>query len=418
MTQIANFDKTAHDVRSTIMENKGESLSSYETKPKKEGLLTFAKVQEALLSNMKSAVRQMDALRTGGGVNGALPVDITLEDFARHKFGFGSLNSFYQSLGIDPTSKTIHQLQTMPDFNEGYRWLIPEIVREATRLGLRRNPIYPELIAGEEAVSQMSVTMPQINMSAAAMGRVNEAETIPVGSLSFNEKTVRIHKIGTGLKVTDEVSKYVSLAVLSIYLQDAGVKLGLGLDAMAIDVLVNGDDGHSNSAPVIGVSDTTKGIQYVDILRAWIRMGRIGRLPQGMLSEEEAALHILEMAEFKGANYNNTKQNINLRTPIPANQSYLIHGNMPSPTGNDPKKGKLGLYDNTAALLKLNASGLMVESERIAEKQISGTYVTITTGFTKVFRDAFIIIDGNLDFSTNGWPAGMNVNAAENVIIS
>lgn len=417
MSQIGNFDKQATEVRKTIVENKGEALNVADKDPKKEGLLTYGKVREAIMGNMKAAVREMDALRSGGGDGGSLPIDLNFESFVKQKFGFGSLPAFYASLGIDPMAKTISQLTTMPDFEGGFRWLIPEIIREATRLGLRRNPIYPELIAGEESVSQMSVTMPQINMSAAAMSTVNEAETIPVGSLSFGEKTVKIKKVGTGLKISDEVLKYVPLNVLSIFLQDAGVKLGLGLDTMAIDVLVNGDEGGNNAASVIGVADPNAGITYKDILRVWIRMGRLGRLPQGMISDEDAAMVILETAEFKGANYNNTKARIDLKTPIPATQNYLIHGNMPG-NGGTPKDEKLGFYDRTAALLKLNASGLMVESERIAEKQVSGTYVTITTGFTKLFDDAFIILDGGKAFSTYGWPESMNINAAENVIIS
>lgn len=402
----------AKAVKKTVLKYEGKAPST--DVKESAGLLSREKIRECVLLDMKSSVREMDALRVAGP--DGPPVDLSFAEFTKQKFGFSTLESFYDVLGFDPNRKTVEQLRTMPEFEEGFRWLIPEIIREAVRLGLRRAPVYTELIAATEAVSQTSIIMPHVNMSNARMEILNEAETIPVGNLSFGQKTVKIHKMGTGLKITDEVLRYVSLNVLSIYLQDAGVKLGLGMDVMALDVLINGDEGQGNAAPVIGVATAANGITYRDILRAWIRMGRLGRTPQGMISDEDAALNILEMAEFKGANYNDKKQNINLRTPIPANQAYLIHGNMPG-NGGTPTNEKLGLYDSTRALLKLDATGIIVESERIAEKQINGTYITQTTGFAKMFRDAFVILDGSQAFASAGWPAFMDVDSFENVVI-
>lgn len=404
MTRIAeSFDKRAALVKATLSANKGEIVLGEPSK----GLLSAESIKQNILLDMKEAVTQADAVRNGG--RNSRPMEYSIEDIAKHKFGFGSLDGFYRALDINPSIATVDSLASMSDFNEGYRWIIPEVVREAVSLGLRRNPVYPDLIAAEESVDQKKVTMPHVNMSDATPERLEETETIPVGSLSFGEKDIKLHKIGTGLTISDEVQKYVSLNILSIYLQDAGVKLGLGLDTMAIDVLLNGDGGSSNyAAPVIGVDNVTNGITYKDLLRAWIRMGRIGRLPSGMLSDEDAALNILQLPEFKGANYNNRLLNVNVKTPIPQSQDYLIHGAMPSGP-------RLGLVDNTSALMKLNASALMVESERIVRRQMNGTYMTLTTGFAKLFRDSFLVIDGTLDYATNGFPAFMDVSAAENI---
>lgn len=375
-----------------------------------EGLLSMAAVQENILTDMADAVKQMDAFRKGSQDRRA--IDMSLEQFIKAKFGFGNVDSFYGVLGIDPSYHTMENLASMATFPEGYRWLLPEVIREAVRLGLRRNPIYPDLIAGEETVSQKKVTMPSVNMSDATPEIVNEAETIPVGTVSFDEKDVKLRKIGTGLFVSDEVQKYVPLNIMSLYLQDAGVKLGLGMDTMAIDVLLNGDDNTgASSAPVIGVTNTTPGITYQDILRIWLRMSRLGRNATGMISAEDAALKILNLEEFKLRQQGTTLKNLNLKTPIPQNADYFLHGAMPS-------GDKLGFIDNTSALLKLNATGLLVESERIASRQISGTYVTITTGFAKLFRDAFVLLDGTQTIGAAPFPTWMNVSAAENVIIS
>lgn len=406
---VSKFDKSASEIKASMVLSNGELVNTPSEEKKALGLLSAGQIRENILVDMKEAVLQMDAIRMGGSRERA--VDLSLEQFVKAKFGFGSTDAFYMALGVNPSMHAIHSLTTMPDFNEGFRWLIPEVIREAVRLGLRRNPMYPSLIAGEETVTQTSVIMPQINMSAATPKKVGEAETIPTGSVSFNQKTVKLHKIGTGLKMSDEVVKYVSLNILSLYLQDAGVQMGLGMDAMAIDVLINGDnEAGDNSAPIIGVENTANGITYFDMLRAWIRMGRLGRMPSGMLSNELAALKIMQLAEFKGSNYNNKKQDINLQTPIPQSQDFWVHGSMPA-------DGSLAFIDKTASLIKLNSTGLLVESERIASNQTNGTYVTMTTGFAKLFNDAFLLIDPTQLFSSQGFPAEMDVDKAENVII-
>lgn len=67
------------------------------------------------------------------------------------------------------------------------------------------------------------------------------------------------------------------------------------------------------------------------------------------------------------------------------------------------------LIDTSAALIKLNASALKVESERIAERRIDGTFVSITTGFSSMFRDARLILDKSLAYSAQGFPSYMDL---------
>lgn len=402
MSTVVEFDKRAAAVKKTVLANEGKAPSKHAAVA--DGVLGLDIVRANLLTDMKSAVRQVDALRAGSKDRKA--VDISWADFAKEKWGFGGLDSFYAAVGVNPSHATIESLMTMPEMPEGYRWLVPEVIREAVRLGLRKAPIYPNLIAAEETVSQPQVIMPSVNMSDAMPKKIGEAETIPVGNVSFNQKTVTLQKVGTGIKMTDEVMQYVSLNLLSIYLQDVGVKLGIGLDTLAVDVLINGDQaGGTEAAPVVGVN-VVNTLAYIDILRTWIRMGRLGRMPAGILSNEEMALTVLSLPEFKALAGKATLQNIQVQTPVPATQNYWIHGAMPA---ND----KIMLIDPTAAMVKLNSTALRVESERIVERQINGTFVTLTTGFAGLFRDARVIIDKSVAYGANPFPDYMDVGAFE-----
>lgn len=402
---ISNFDKNASEVKKAVLANSGMLPTG-----KTEGMLSAEQIRANILQDMRSFVKQAEALRAGSKDRKC--IDISLGKMANLKYGFsydektGAPEQFLAALGIDPAMHTVESLMTMPEFEEGYRWLVPEVIREAVRLGMRKSPIYPNLIAAEESVSQPKVTMPAINMSDSMPTEIGEAETIPVGSISFNQKDVKLIKVGTGIKVTDEVLMYVSLNLLSLYMQDVGVKLNTALDAMAIDTLINGDQpGGTDAIATVGVKAANT-LTYRDILTPWVRMSLLGRLPQNILANEEAALDILDLSEFKGFSGSNKMANINLQTPVPRDQSLYIHGAMPS--------GKKFMFvDKTSALLKLNAAGLKTESERIVNKQISGTYVTLTTGFATMFRDARLLLDYSQEIGTKNFPAWMTPSDVE-----
>lgn len=412
------FDQRASFVFDKVTAGYNDPKSAAYVKDATQRNVTSAQLREAVLTDLKDAVKSLDAVRTGTQTQRS--VDLSFGDYCRDRWGYapnsiGSPESFYAAIGINPSQASIQSLMAMPDFNENFRWLIPEVIREAIRLGLRKNPLYPNLIAAEETVAQAQVTMPYIKMSDAMPTLIGEAETIPTGTVSFGQKIVKLHKVGVGMKITDEVQQYVALNVLSMYMQDIGVKLNLAKDVMAIDVLINGEPGNSNAAPVIGVKTVYNalvsgtGVAYKDLLRTWIRMGMLGRMPQSMLSNENMALEILTLPEFTNRLLllaGIETKNLNLRTPIPSTNNYDVHGAMPS-------DDQVMIIDNTSSLIKLNSQAISVESDRIVERGVNGTYVRETTGFAKMFVDAAVIIDQSLDYATHQFPAYMNVAAIQ-----
>lgn len=366
--------------------------------------------KSTIKTKVKGMVENCDSLRK----NTDNPIDINFESYLKKKEGM-SLSALFEDLGIDPSMDTIENIFTLPDAS--VRWLIPEIFREALRLGMRKNPIWQNVVAAEQSVKQLSLTLPYLNMSDAAPKYVGEAETIPLGNISFGQKSLKLRKIGRGIKIPYEVRQYVSLNVVSIFLQDFGVKLNHAIDALMISVLINGEqaDG-SESAPVIGI--TTPGtLTYADLLRIWIRMSRIGRIPTIMIGGETAALNTLNLTEFKTNQFGGTQPAgvpansiIKLKSPIPASSDYYIHGSMPT--------NQQLIIDPSASIIKYNAQPLLVESEKIVSNQTEATYATLTTGFGIVFRDARVLLDTSLDFdTTNGFPSYMDVDALENVTI-
>ncbi len=353
-------------------------------------------------TDIETMVRTMDAMRSDKDN----PVDISLSDFVSKKYGI-TMESFYQELGLDPSIDTIQNLNTLPDVS--IRFLMPEIIRDAMRLGLRRNAIWPNLVAVEQSVPNPTVNQPWINMSDATPKLLGEAETISVGTISYGSKSLKLSKMGKGIKISYEVKQYVALNLVALFLQDMGIKLAQGMDTLAITTLINGEqaDG-SESAPVLGVA-TVGATSYRDLLKVWIRMSRIGRKADTILGGEDAALETLDLDEFKKRESGTTAAKLDLKTPLPTSTNYFVHGAVPT--------DQQIIVDSNSALIKYNAQPLMVESEKIVSNQTEATYATLTTGFGIIYRDSRIILDQSLDVATNGFPSYMEVDDLENVVI-
>lgn len=360
----------------------------------------MAKHESKYLVSLEEAVRHCEAIRR----DTRCPQEISLAEYVQDRWQL-SMEAFYEDLGVNPTVDTIQNLINLPGNN--YKWLIPEIFRDALRLGLKKQPIYPSIIAAEQSVSQTAVTMPAINMSEATPKKVGIAETITTGDVSFDSKSVKIYKYGRGIKVPYEVLQYVAINLVSIYLQDFGVKMGMGIDTMMINTLINGDqkDG-SDSIATVGVA-TANSLAFKDFLKVWVRMGRLGKNPSAMLAGEDMAIELLDLFTNARTPLGSPRANVDIKTPIPSNASVYVHGAIPTKTAIAVEPG--------SALVKLNAQPLLLETEKIVSNQTEAWYASFTTGFATIYRDSRLALDYSKDFATNGFPTWMDPSAQEQV---
>lgn len=356
----------------------------------------------ALLAELQEIVAECNALRT----DPIYAQDITLGEYMQERQQL-SMEGLYQELSIDTSVDTIQNIINFPDPN--MRWLLPEIYRDAIRLGLRKNPIYPDLIAGEQSVSQTSVIFPAINMSEAKPKYVGVGETITTGDVSFDQKSVKIHKLGRGIKIPYEVMQYVALNVVSIFMEDYGVKMAMGLDTLCITTLINGDQsGGIDSCPVIGIG-TANTLVFRDLLRPWVRLARLGKNPTVMVGGETVSMDILDLlVTTRYFGDQRATADLKLKSPMPTSANIYVHGTMPDK--------QVMMIDKSNCIVKLNAQPLLVETEKIIANQTIQAFATLTTGFGTVLKDSRLILDETLAFAGNGFPTYMDPTSSENVV--
>jgi hypothetical protein len=393
----------------------------------------------------KEIVMELQQLRTPG--KDKIAEDITLRQFIPKKFKKESgeplsLGHMFAELGINEHQTTVKELMD----DEDNRYLMAEIVREGVRRGMglaQREQIaemkkraiasfgpvtseaaggqrfvspevfldpvnrgavqgtfYPDLIIREIPVPQPQAIVPKIDMSDAALADSNEAATIEEGSITYSTKTVTIKKKAKAIKITDEAVRFSSLSLLQIFLEDFGRLFGNTLNGMAVDAIQNGDQSDtSEAAAVIGVENTTNGITWFDLTRIAIQFGLVGQVGTQIIGNATTGLNFLNLNEVKNRFLGTPLLGTNLRSPLTMPEDLYISAHVAA--------NKLIIQDPSSSIVQLTAAPLMVETDRIVMKQISGTAMSIYTGFAKIQKKASLVIDGSITFAANGFPTYM-----------
>lgn len=387
-----------------------------------------------LKGKVRQIVGELDTMRGRSG----RPRDISLRQYLAQNYQTGAgeplqPGHLFAELGIDPQSTPVHELMNDPDA----RFLLPEIIRTgiARGMGLSRrgavshgpvlteanggqhfvtpevflDPVmrgavqgvfYPDLIVREEPVPEPTVSVPRIELSDAALAKSEEGVTIEEGSVSYSTKDVKLQKRAKGIKVTYEAIQFNTLSFVELFFQDLGRMLGATLNSDCVDVIVNGDqaDG-SEAAAVVGVEDTGEGITWLDVLRVAIQFSQLGRTGTSAIAASEAALKFLNLPEVKNRVQGSALMPVAMRSPVVLPENLYI--------SNKVAANQLVIQDSSAALVQLTAQALMLETERIASKQLAGTFASIYTGFAKLQRNASIILDGSIAYASHGFPTWM-----------
>jgi hypothetical protein len=280
---------------------------------------------------------------------------------------------------------------------DDYRFIIPEIFGEAVRTGYQHASLHQSWIAGTQNMSGHQIVMPRIERGDGVPSIVNEGADLPIGSIKFGKKTVKIFKIGTGFLITDELVMDSKLDHLFIFLGEVGNDMAIGADVHAIKILVNGEqtDG-SESAPLIGV-ETANSVQTIDCRRVLTRMARLKKpITHGILNEEDTLL------DLNAATPTREEMHIEEYMKIKAD-NWILPGN------------QLMFLNNQQAMVKLQYRGMMTERRRNPRNQTEELFISDHINFAIVKRDARIIVDKDLAFSSNGFPSYMDIDSRINV---
>ena len=267
--------------------------------------------------------------------------------------------------------------------------LFPEYVARAVRQGMEEGNILPDLTAAETRITGMDYRSIASDPGddARSLKMVAEGARIPETTISAQENLVKLHKRGRMLVASYEAIQFQRLDLFSVTLRQIGAYIGRMHTADAIDVILNGD-GNSNAAPVftIGsnpISGSAGTLSYGALVDFW---SQFDPYTMNTLLVGDAMAGLLKLPELQdaaaGLNFQGTGKMV---TPMGAN--LLRSSAVPSGT-------IIGL-DKNYALEMIRGSDVLVEYDKLIDRQLERAAITSISGFAKIFQDASKVLKIN-----------------------
>ena len=261
--------------------------------------------------------------------------------------------------------------------------LFPEFVSRVVRQGLEEGSILPDLVATVthfDGMDYRSITSVPTEEDK-KLRRVEEGAAIPETVIRTQENLVRLHKRGRMLVASYEAIRFQRLDLVSVTLRQIGAYIGRMHLADAVGVLTNGD-GNGNAAVVYNVgtspiSGSAGTLSYEAMVDFWSQFDPYTM--NTLLVGSDMMLAMLKMQEFQnpltGLNFQGTGT---LTTPLGA--KLLRSSVVPAGT-------LIGL-DNRYALEQISSSDILVEYDKLIDRQLERAAITSISGFAKLSTDA------------------------------
>lgn len=260
--------------------------------------------------------------------------------------------------------------------------LFPEYIARSVRQGMEEN----DLVAALTAATTQFDGMDYRSITSEASGKekelrhVSEGAVIPSTTVKVQKNLVKLNKRGRMLVASYEAIRYQKLDLFSVTLRQIGAHIARMNLQDAIDVLINGD-GNNNAASVMKVANAGT-LSYDDLVEFWAKFDPYEL--NTLLMGKDVMVKMLKLPEFQnpltGLNFQGTGK---LSTPLGAN---LLH------TSAMPVGTIIGL-DKRFALELVKGSDVMIEYDKLIDRQLERATITTISGFAKVFGDASKVLE-------------------------
>ena len=265
--------------------------------------------------------------------------------------------------------------------------LFPEFVSRVVRQGMESNllPDITATVTNFDGMDYRSIASVPTDDDK-ELKLVAEGAVIPTTSIRTQENLVKLHKRGRMLVASYEAIRFQRLDLFSVTLRQIGAYIAHMHLKDAIDVLINGD-GNSNAAdsftvgtsPIGGTSGT---LSYDALLDFWAQFDPYTM--NTILVPNDMMLAMLKLSEFQnpltGLNFQGTGT---LASPMGA--KLLRTSAMPDGT-------MIGL-DKNYALEHICGSEVMVEYDKLIDRQLERAAITSIAGFAKPYQEASKVLE-------------------------
>jgi len=266
--------------------------------------------------------------------------------------------------------------------------LFPEYIARTVRQGMEENDILPAITATTTVIDSLDYRSIYSNPTEEAkeLKNVAEGDEIPVTEVTTKENLVSLSKRGRMLVASYEAIRFQKLDLFGVMLRQIGAYIQKQQLKDAVDVLINGD-GNENAAvqytvgtePISGTSGT---LGYEQLVEFW---GQFDPYTMNtILCSTNTMTKLLKIPELQnpmtGLNFQGTGK---LSTPLGAQ----LHR-----TGAVEDDMIIGL-DNRYALELVRAGDVLVEYDKLIDRQLERAAITSISGFGKICDGAAAVLN-------------------------
>ncbi len=255
--------------------------------------------------------------------------------------------------------------------------LFPEYVARAVRQGMEDENLLPSITAAVTRFDGMDYrpVTAQAGGDSKRLRRVDEGAAIPSTTVKVQSSLIKLHKRGRMLVASYEAVRFQKLDLFSVTLRQIGAYIARQQLEDAIEVLLNGD-GNDNPAQVHTPAQAGQ-LSYDDLVDFWSKFEPYEM--NTLLVGNDVMVKMLKLPEFQnpltGLNFQGTGK---LATPLGA--KLLRTGAMPAGT-------LIGL-DQRFALEMVQGSDVMIEYDKLIDRQLERAAITVISGYAKLFGAA------------------------------
>ena len=255
--------------------------------------------------------------------------------------------------------------------------LFPEYIARTVRQGMEEGDILPHITAAVTRIEGLDYR----SIASEAGGQekelklVEEGTAIPETTIKVQANLVQLKKRGRMLVASYEAVRYQKLDLFSVTLRQIGAHIARTHLEDAVNVLINGDGNENPAEKTILVAGKT--LDYNALVDFWAKFDPY--VMNTLLVSGDVMLQLLKLPEFQnpltGLNFQGTGK---LTTPLGAN---LLR------TSVLTEKTAIGL-DRRFALEMVQSGDVVVEYDKLIDRQLERAAITTISGFAKVFTKA------------------------------
>lgn len=266
--------------------------------------------------------------------------------------------------------------------------LFPEFIARVVRQGIDEGNILPSIVATVTNIDAMDYrsiySVPSENEK--ELKDVAEGATIPATSIRSKENLINLHKRGRMLVASYEALRFQKLDMFSVMLRQIGSYINKMRLADAVNVIEDGD-GNDNEAPLFSIgtapiSGTSGTLTYDQLVEFWAQFQPYEM--NTMLVNSATMVNLLKLPELQnpltGLNFQGTGK---FETPLGAQllQASAVSDNT------------IIAFDRRYSLEMVQAGDVMVEYDKLIDRQLERAAITSICGFSKICDDAAKVLE-------------------------